>query len=91
MSTHYSVCFSQDELGVQKDVQYTQKSHFICTIWVDIGHLWTHKHPLERMVPVGHVMISLCHGAYVSVAQIVAFQLWQSAFEAALSPVVLRD
>ena len=45
-------CFpSQDELGVQKNVQYTQRSHFIiCTIWVDIGHLWTPKHPLGQTV-----------------------------------------
>ena len=28
-------------LGVQKNVQYTQKSHFICAIWIDIGRLWT--------------------------------------------------
>ena len=28
-----SVCSSQDELCVQKNVQYTQKSHFIYTLW----------------------------------------------------------
>ena len=41
-----SVCSSQDKLGIHKNVQYTQKSHFICTMWVDIGHLWTPRHPL---------------------------------------------
>ena len=33
-----------------KNVQYTQKSHLLCTIWVDIGCLWTPKHPLEHTV-----------------------------------------
>ena len=39
-------------LGVQKNVQYTQESHCIhvCTIWVDIGRLWTPRHPLEQTV-----------------------------------------
>ena len=40
-----SVCSSQDELGVQKNVQYTQKSPFI---WVDIVGIWTPKHPLGQ-------------------------------------------
>ena len=44
------VCSSQDELGVHKDVQYTQKSHFICTKWVDTGRLWTPQHLLGQTV-----------------------------------------
>ena len=36
-----SGCSSQDELSVHKNVQYTQKSHFI---WVDIGRLWTPRY-----------------------------------------------
>ena len=46
----HSVCPSQDELGIQKNLQYTQRSHFICTIWVGIGRLWTSKHPLGQTV-----------------------------------------
>ena len=44
-----SVCSSRDELGVQKNVQYTQKESFYI-IWVDIGCLWTPRHPLEQTV-----------------------------------------
>ena len=47
-----SVCSSQDELGVHNNVQYTQKSHFICTIWVGIGCLWTPRHPLGQTVHI---------------------------------------
>ena len=55
-----SVCFSWDELGVQMDVQYTQKIYFICTtLWVDIGCLWTPKHPLEETVSEYNDMYSV--------------------------------
>ena len=37
-------------LTSRRIIQYTQKSHFICTVRVDIGHLWTPKHPLEQTV-----------------------------------------
>ena len=44
-------CWSSlGELGIQKNVQYTQKNHSVCTICVDTGHLWTLKHPLGQTV-----------------------------------------
>ena len=49
---------SPDELGVQKNMQYTQKIHFICTMLVDTGYLWTPKHPLEQLNTVGRWLVT---------------------------------
>lgn len=37
-------------------VQYTQRVILLCTLWVDIGYLWTRKHPLRQKVLSRHVL-----------------------------------